>query len=441
MIEKENTAQIRTLVMSILDLHQEPNQRTQHMVRMLAELSSEVIVITKARSFDRSLAGLLRDTLQFKLKTSREANTVTLSVHPFLNYAQALASGWMGGNVNHPPGLLKRMVGCTLSFAGILRDMFLIPTFLLVALLRTRQHFNLCFVDGPWTAAAGYCLRILGRVDTLVYDDIDYVAGGQTLKIRAVYVAALERAMIRRADIVVSAGWRLGAHRELSCGKHVRVIPNGVDPKRFSEAINKRPHPPTLVYMGHLAHYCGVDLAVRSLPEIRSVCPNARLLIIGEGDRPYIDGLHELAVALQMQDQVIFQGKVPYEGLAALLAECDLGLANSRPTLLRNFAFPLKVIEYMAAGLPVICTEDSEAAEILIRYQAGLSIPFEQQALVKACIQLLTVDDEYEKAQSIALKTAQVFTWQASTNAMKRLVREEMHHRQPNIFHVEAEIE
>ena len=95
----------------------------------------------------------------------------------------------------------------------------------------------------------------------------------------------------------------------------------------------------------------------------------------------------------------------------------------------------------MAAGLPVICTEDSEAAEILSRYRAGLSVPFEQQAFVKACIQLLTVVDEYDKAQSIALKTAQIFTWQASTNAMKRLIREAMHHRQPNIFHVEAEIE
>lgn len=411
-----------TLVMSILDLAHEPNQRTQHMVQMLADISSEVVVITKARSLDRSLLGLIRDACVCRYTTSAADNIQTLRIHPFLNYAQALATGWVSGNVNQPAGLIKRTIGAALSCVGILRDLFLIPTFLIVALFKTRQHVDICFVDSPWTAAAGFILRAMGRVNQLIYDDIDYVAGGQSLKLRIAYVAALERSMIRHADLVISAGWRLGAYRKLSCDKAIEIIPNGVDPARFIAALNKRPHPPTLVYMGHLAYYCGIDLAIRSLADLHHTLPNARLFIIGEGDQPYIDGLKALTTRLNLQRHVIFHGKVPYDHLATLLAECDLGLANSRPTLLRNFAFPLKVIEYMAAGLPVICTQDSEAAEILARHPAGVAIPFDQAHLTIACMQLLSNQEQCQQAQSTALQTAQLFTWQAATSAMQRAI-------------------
>lgn len=423
---KDSAKAKRVLLMTLLDLDREPNQRTQHMAAMLAGLAGELVVITKTRCLERSPRALLRDALTCKVHSRRNGNVITHRLHPFLNYAQALASAWVSADIGKPAGWRKRVFAAMLSFMGILRDMIYIPTFVLVALIKVGGRFDVCFCDGPWTGGAGWCLRMLGRVRYLIYDDMDYVAGGQMLKLRIAYVAALERGVIGHADLAISAGWRLGAYRESTTGRAITVITNGVDPALFRKALEKPPHPPTLVYVGHLAHYSGVDLAIRSLPSIQTACPGARLIIVGEGDTPYIGALHKLAQDLGVDAHVEFRGRVPYAGLAAVLAECDLGFAASRLTLLRSYAFPLKVIEYMAAGLPVLCTAGSEAAEILRRYPAGCAVAFEVDALANAAIEFFSDAKLYAQARNTALATAELFTWANATDRMRRLIEAQL---------------
>ncbi len=102
---------------------------------------------------------------------------------------------------------------------------------------------------------------------------------------------------------------------------------------------------------------------------------------------------------------------MPYADVAAVLAESDLGLSTFRTTPLGVFAFPLKVIEYMAAGLPVLCTRGTEAQQILERYPAGRAVDFTPTSLAEAVIELLGDDAAYARARSVALQAAQVFTW------------------------------
>jgi glycosyltransferase involved in cell wall biosynthesis len=297
--------------------------------------------------------------------------------------------------------------------AGIARDILLVPSFVLAVLLKTRGHFDLCLVEGPWAGTAAVVLRGLGRVRRIAYDDIDHVAGGQMLALRQAYTAMLERLAMRRADLVVSAGWLLGEHRRRTLGREVLVIPNAVDPKRFAAAHDKPPHPPTLVYVGHLAHYCGVDLAIRALPLIAGRIPSVRLVVVGGGDAPYIAGLRELAASLGVPGQVEIRGAVPYADVATVLAESDIGLSTFRTTPLGVFAFPLKVIEYMAAGLPVLCTQATEGEEILKRYPAGRAVEFTPQGLAAGALELLTNVQAYGFAREVALQAAQVFTWES----------------------------
>jgi glycosyltransferase involved in cell wall biosynthesis len=408
---------MRTLVMTMLDLDQEPNQRTHHVLATLAECSSETVLVTKVRTLNRRPRALLRDALRCRVSERCQGNVRVLRLHPFLNYAQGTAAGLVQGELLRRPPWHRRAVAAALSAFGVVRDFFLVPAFLATVLFRTRAEFDICVADNPWTAAAALLLRVLGRVRYVVYDDMDHVAGGQMLRFRQSYVAALERLAIRRADLAISVGWLLGAYRRHTTGREVLVIPNGVDPQRFAAAHVRPPHPPTLVYVGHLAHYSGVDLAIEALPHLLRQVPGARLLVVGDGDGPYVKGLERLAQARGVRDAVEFRGRVPYDAVPGLLAESDLGLATFRDTPLGRFAFPLKVVEYMAAGLPVLCTKGSEGEEILRRYPAGRAVAFTAEDLAGAAIRLLTSPEEYRGYRETALRAAQQFTW---AHAMQR---------------------
>ena len=407
---------MRTLVMTMLDLRKEPNQRTQHMVRMLADISRETVIVSKVKVLDRSWRAVVRDALTFHAHVTHEGSQTLIALHPPLNYAQALAAGLVQGSIVRGPSLARRWAAGALSAAGILRDFLLVPSFVLAVLFKSRGRFDLCLVEGPWAGCAALALRSLGRVGHIVYDDIDLVAGGQMLRLRSAYTALLERLAIRRADLVISAGSRLGEHRRRTTRRAVRVIPNGVDPAPFAAAHQKRVHPPTLVYVGHLAHYSGVDLAILALPLIAQRLPDVRLVVIGDGDTPYIAGLRELAEAQGVSERVELRGRLPYADVPAVLAECDIGLSTSRATPLRVFAFPLKIVEYMAAGLPLLCTRGTEAEEILTRYPAGIAIDFTPQALANAAVKLLTDSALYGRAVQFGLEGAQMFTWERAVS-------------------------
>lgn len=378
---------------------------------MLAGIAEETVLVTKMKTLDRSPRAFLRNALRFRIEATRHGSVTTLAVNPFLNYAQAMAAAMIQGELTGRPSWAKRQLVSILSLLGIARDLVLIPTFILVVLTRTRGTFDVCHVEGPWAGASGWALRALGRVRRVIYDDIDYVAGGQILRLRQAYVRALENAMIRRADLVISAGWMLGAYRREATGRDVLVIPNGVDADRFARARIRRPHPPTLVYVGHVADFAGVDLAVRAMARIRTLVKDARLVIVGDGDAPILTGLRKLAKAEGVDHVVEFRGKVPYDMVPAILAESDLGLATFRATPLGKYAFPLKILEYFAAGLPVLCAEGTEGAEILRRHPGGRAVPFDPEAMAIAAVELLTCTAKYAEASKRAVEAAEVFGW------------------------------
>ena len=97
--------------------------------------------------------------------------------------------------------------------------------------------------------------------------------------------------------------------------------------------------------------WCGLELVLRSLPEVRLRCPDLRLRIIGEGLPGYQVRLQELAREQGLEDCVEFLGQRAPEELPELLAAADLSLANSEPVPFRQFACPLKVLESMAVKL------------------------------------------------------------------------------------------
>lgn len=135
-----------------------------------------------------------------------------------------------------------------------------------------------------------------------------------------------------------------------------RVVPLGIDSGPLMSLLDSRPGAhalrerfgdPFILFVGRLRHYKGLDVLLEAMPRV-----DARLVIVGDG--PMGDSLRTQAKRLGLNGQVHFAGSVSDEVLHDHLAAAGVGiLPSSGPAE----AFGLAMVEYMAAGLPVVSTE------------------------------------------------------------------------------------
>ncbi len=242
-------------------------------------------------------------------------------------------------------------------------------------------------VAHPDNALLATLLKRSGRVHSLIYNDWDYFPAYVGRPWSAL-VAQRERLCLRTADAVVSVSRPLAGLRREQGARRVITIPNGVEYARFQPSEVAEPaHPPRLIYSGSLDWRWGIDLAIRALPLIHREYPDVELWIVGSGKDEA--RLRELAVELNVQAAVRFVGHVPYDDLPKVLHKADIGLATSRADAFRQYASPLKVVEYMAAGLPVIASGGGETALIIEESKAGLHVEFTPEAFASAVCGLL----------------------------------------------------
>ena len=109
-----------------------------------------------------------------------------------------------------------------------------------------------------------------------------------------------------------------------------------------------------LVYMGSFFYFSGLVNALEEFAEVSKSALNLKLLLIGGGEQD--SKLRQKVGHLGLSEKVVFTGFVSYEDLPRYLKIADVAVNTLEPTLVANVAFPNKVLQYMAASLPVVST-------------------------------------------------------------------------------------
>ena len=190
----------------------------------------------------------------------------------------------------------------------------------------------------------------------------------------------------------------------------IHVVPNGVDPTTF--APGPRAKVPTILSVSRLAVQKGLDHLLRILAQVRSECPDARLVVVGDG--PQRNAFEAEARRLQLEDAVELRGYVAHGELSELYAAAHVFVSASvyEP-------FGLTTLEAMAAGTPVVASPIGGASDFVREGVDGfLRNPAETKPFATAVARLLNEPELREAAGKHARARANEHTWTSTAGLL-----------------------
>jgi glycosyltransferase involved in cell wall biosynthesis len=132
-------------------------------------------------------------------------------------------------------------------------------------------------------------------------------------------------------------------------------LPNVPDPLVFrSEGLARKTEGTfRVVYHGTIARRLGLDLAVRAFAKAVESCPGARLEIFGDGDAG--EDLEAQIKASGVEGRIDFSRKMfRVESIAQMIQGASVGIIPNRRDVATDYMLPVKLLEYVHLGIPVI---------------------------------------------------------------------------------------
>ncbi len=132
----------------------------------------------------------------------------------------------------------------------------------------------------------------------------------------------------------------------------IRVVVNMPDPRIFNGRVRSPSGEFTLVCHGMIARRLGLDVALDAMGRLRETLPDVRLLVIGSGD--YLAEIQSMVRERNLAGRVRFMPPMPLERLPEVLRTATVGLVPNRASQVTDLMLPVKLLEYVALGIPVI---------------------------------------------------------------------------------------
>ncbi len=273
----------------------------------------------------------------------------------------------------------------------------------------------------------GRCMCIANIHDIIPLVVPNYAPASRTSKFLGVYRECIRQAILR-SDVVVTGSCT--ARNDilrvfgLDAAARCHVVFDGADlsgktadDHAPTKAVDDMSTPRLLIYVGRMDPYKNVTMLVEAFQRIKAACPfPVRLKVIGPKDPRYPEA-ERRAAELGLSDDIAFTGFVTDAELAEAYRTADL-LAHPS----RYEGFGLQLVEAMASGTPVLCTDGGSQREVA--GGAAAIVPVDDvEAFAGAATAILRDPEKQERMRLLGKARAARFSWDATASDTLEIYR------------------
>jgi glycosyltransferase involved in cell wall biosynthesis len=186
------------------------------------------------------------------------------------------------------------------------------------------------------------------------------------------------------SGITVNTTFTLKRYESLGYAKYNLVyVPNAAERSRFSRQTNPEKvlnqwglnsDHSIVLYSGTIGlHSHPIDLLIIAFSRVCEVYPNARLIIVGSGED--YDLLIDKTRQMDIKDKVVFTGRISPEEVPDYIAAATVSVDPIKNDLTAKARSPLKIMESLVLGTPVVTSDVGDRRSILDNGKYGLLIP------------------------------------------------------------------
>ncbi|MFM0007002.1 glycosyltransferase family 4 protein [Paraburkholderia dipogonis] len=182
----------------------------------------------------------------------------------------------------------------------------------------------------------------------------------------------LEGLVARHADRLFVISAQLGRFAQTRWGiaeERMFLLPNCVEPERFASFASRDVERDTIGYAGSLMAYEGLDTLIDAVAQLRARGSSIRVNLIGDGEARA--SLEEQVRRLGLSEHIRFLGRMAPHKAQETLSRCALVCIPRKPFKVCEIVPPIKLVEAMAMGKPVIVPDLPVFREEMGEHPAG----------------------------------------------------------------------
>jgi len=192
-----------------------------------------------------------------------------------------------------------------------------------------------------------------------------------------------ERYIYRHADVVCLTNDAMRDYVNQVAGKdindRIKILLHAIDMSFFERKnVNKEllkkyglsESDKIFLFLGTTYVFSGLDLIVERFARIRQKIPNAKLLIVGSGDLD--EKLKQLIRNQKLEEFVIMTGVRPYSEVPDFIKLANLSILPFAINSITRNIIPIKVLNYLAGGSPMLCTRIKDVVKYFPENKSGV---------------------------------------------------------------------